>query len=427
MANFRLCAASKAKLAEKGIAALFPIQAQTLAHTLDGFDVVGRARWASALPGTRPAAGGACWSQLTRHPCCTAVRCRSRRLRCPGCRTGCGKTLAFVLPIVERLSAADAAKPSARGRAPRVIVLTPTRELAKQVRLLSASPASLDDVGCLGARAWWSPASDQPPRGCAAQVHADFQWISSGCGLATLCLYGGAQYSPQESALKRGVDIVVGTPGRVKDHLERGTLDLSQIRCGLPKRLETVQPCVQPVCPSAMLCHRPGRLRGPCQHLWGCPQPSAAAVHDPACPARSFRVLDECDEMLNMGFVDDVEQILSTGTSGAAVQTLLFSATLPSWVKSITQRFLQKSHKLVDLVGMQKIKARAPGRATMACMLAVLPNPGGAAPGACTLHAVGPGRLNLVRRLYNACPSSGAGGRSSLPGAARWSWRAGEP
>ena len=62
------------------------------------------------------------------------------------------------------------------------------------------------------------------------QVHADFQWISSGCGLAALCLYGGAQYGPQESALKRGVDIVVGTPGRVKDHLERGTLDLSQIK-----------------------------------------------------------------------------------------------------------------------------------------------------------------------------------------------------
>ena len=60
--------------------------------------------------------------------------------------------------------------------------------------------------------------------------------------------------------------------------------------------------------------------------------------------------------MLNMGFVDDVETILSTGTAGTAVQTLLFSATLPSWVKSITQRFLQKNHKMVDLVGTEKIK-----------------------------------------------------------------------
>ena len=68
---------------------------------------------------------------------CTAS-CHFRLLTAHSCRTGCGKTLAFVLPIVERLSAADAVKPSARGRAPRVIVLTPTRELAKQVRQLHA-------------------------------------------------------------------------------------------------------------------------------------------------------------------------------------------------------------------------------------------------------------------------------------------------
>ena len=69
----------------------------------------------------------------------------------------------------------------------------------------------------------------------------------------------------------------------------------------------------------------------------------------------SFRVLDECDEMLNMGFVDDVEKILSQGVSDK-VQTMLFSATLPSWVKSITARFLKKSHKTVDLVGTEKLK-----------------------------------------------------------------------
>ncbi len=71
------------------------------------------------------------------------------------------------------------------------------------------------------------------------------------------------------------------------------------------------------------------------------------------------RVLDECDEMLNMGFVDDVELILNHGGAGN-VQTLLFSATLPSWVKDITRRFLRPDHKTVDLVGDQKMKVSCP-------------------------------------------------------------------
>lgn len=83
-----------------------------------------------------------------------------------------------------------------------------------------------------------------------------------------------------------------------------------------------------------------------------------------------LRVLDECDEMLNMGFVDDVEKILNaansgsdgaaaepgTNMSGGKLQTLLFSATMPAWVKDITRRFLTKTHKLVDLVGDDKLK-----------------------------------------------------------------------
>ena len=69
-----------------------------------------------------------------------------------------------------------------------------------------------------------------------------------------------------------------------------------------------------------------------------------------------FRVLDECDEMLNMGFVDDVEMILNAGGSSENMQTLLFSATLPPWVKDITRRFLRKEQRLVDLVGSQKMK-----------------------------------------------------------------------
>ena len=58
------------------------------------------------------------------------------------------------------------------------------------------------------------------------QVAADFEWVGQAARLSTLCLYGGSPYGPQEGALRRGVDVVVGTPGRVKDHLERGTLNL---------------------------------------------------------------------------------------------------------------------------------------------------------------------------------------------------------
>jgi len=223
--NFRLSPKTVAVLKARGIEALFDIQAKTLHATLDGADVIGRAR------------------------------------------TGCGKTLAFVLPIVETLAIADAGLArKAHGRAPRVVVLAPTRELARQVA-------------------------------------ADFDGVGGAHGLSTLCLYGGAPYAPQEGGLRRGVDVVVGTPGRVKDHLERGTLVLTSLR---------------------------------------------------------FRVLDECDEMLNMGFVDDVEKILGAGgAANANVQTLLFSATLPSWVKSITARFLKKDAATVDLVGASKLKAAA--------------------------------------------------------------------
>jgi ATP-dependent RNA helicase DDX21 len=70
-------------------------------------------------------------------------------------------------------------------------------------------------------------------------------------------------------------------------------------------------------------------------------------------------VLDECDEMLNMGFVDDVEKILGANLDKTTVQTLLFSATLPPWVKDITRRFLKADHKVIDLVGNERMKVRA--------------------------------------------------------------------
>ena len=63
------------------------------------------------------------------------------------------------------------------------------------------------------------------------QVHADFENIGRAANLSTVCLYGGAPMSPQEQILRRGCDVVVGTPGRVKDHLERGNLKLQDLMC----------------------------------------------------------------------------------------------------------------------------------------------------------------------------------------------------
>ncbi|KAK2077547.1 hypothetical protein QBZ16_004392 [Prototheca wickerhamii] len=217
--SFPLSAPLKAALRSKGIETLFDIQAACLQKLLDGKDLVGRAR------------------------------------------TGCGKTLAFVLPIVERLSKLDR---GGYGRAPSVIVLAPTRELAKQ-------------------------------------VGADFETYGQSLGVKCVCVYGGAPSGPQEGALRRGVDVVIGTPGRVKDHMQRGVLSVKGLK---------------------------------------------------------YRVLDECDEMLNMGFVDDVEEILNgTAVDTANVQTLLFSATLPPWVRQITSRFLKPDFATIDLVGDDKMKA----------------------------------------------------------------------
>ncbi|KAJ7287961.1 hypothetical protein O6H91_Y312700 [Diphasiastrum complanatum] len=225
VANFRISELIKVKLKEKGIEALFPIQAQTFDMVFGGDDLVARAR------------------------------------------TGQGKTLAFVLPILEVLTSSESKQGQRRpyGRAPSVIVLAPTRELAKQ-------------------------------------VHADFEFYGNAVGLSSLCVYGGAPYGPQEGGLRRGVDIVVGTPGRIKDHLERGNLNLKTLK---------------------------------------------------------FRVLDEADEMLNMGFMEHVELILGSVEDSSLVQTLLFSATMPPWVQEIASKFFKASKKTVDLVGDDKMKASA--------------------------------------------------------------------
>ncbi|WP_347261919.1 DEAD/DEAH box helicase [Rudaea sp.] len=153
-------------------------------------------------------------------------------------QTGTGKTAAFALPILQRL---DLHKSK-----PQALVLAPTRELAIQV-----------------AEAFQRYAQHLP-------------------GFHVLPIYGGQAYGPQLGGLRRGAHVVVGTPGRVIDHLERGSLDLSGL---------------------------------------------------------TTLVLDEADEMLRMGFIDDVEAVLKK--TPPTRQIALFSATMPSQIKRIAQTYLR--------------------------------------------------------------------------------------
>ena len=153
-------------------------------------------------------------------------------------QTGTGKTAAFALPMLANLDI--------EGNYPQLLVLAPTRELAIQVAE-------------------------------AFQAYASFSKK-----IRVLPVYGGQSYDNQIRQLKRGVQVVVGTPGRVIDHIKRGTLKLDQLK---------------------------------------------------------FLVLDEADEMLRMGFIDDVELILSHAP--AERQTALFSATMPGPIKKITERYLK--------------------------------------------------------------------------------------
>ena len=153
-------------------------------------------------------------------------------------QTGTGKTAAFALPMLANIDPEQ--------RKPQLLVLAPTRELAIQVAE-------------------------------AFQVYASFSQK-----IKVLPVYGGQSYDNQIRQLKRGVQVVVGTPGRIIDHIKRKTLDLSELK---------------------------------------------------------YLVLDEADEMLRMGFIDDVELILSHAP--AERQTALFSATMPGPIKKITQRYLK--------------------------------------------------------------------------------------
>ena len=163
--------------------------------------------------------------------------------------TGTGKTAAFALPMLARLAERPTDDPA--GDAPAALVLVPTRELAMQV----------------------SQAIHTYGRQLRARV---------------LPVYGGQSIGRQLSALRRGVDVVVATPGRAIDHLGRGSLDL--------------------------------------QHV-------------------ELLVLDEADEMLDMGFAEDLEQLLSQTPSTR--QTALFSATLPKRIAGLAARHLQDPERIV--------------------------------------------------------------------------------
>ncbi|XP_050981984.1 nucleolar RNA helicase 2 [Labeo rohita] len=177
-------------------------------------------------------------------------------------RTGTGKTFSFAIPLVEKLqSETDDRK---RGRCPKVLVLAPTRELA-------------------------------------IQVAKDFKDITR--KLSVTCFYGGSSYNPQIDAIRNGIDILVGTPGRIRDHLQNNKLDLSQLK-----------------------------------HV----------------------VLDEVDQMLDMGFAEQVEEILSVSYKKDAVekpQTLLFSATCPSWVYDVAKKYMRSQFIHVDLIGKKTQRA----------------------------------------------------------------------
>ncbi|MEY4529809.1 MAG: hypothetical protein RLZZ156_530 [Deinococcota bacterium] len=201
--DYPLSAAVVSSLAARGITIPTPIQAESLPFSLEGRDILGRAR------------------------------------------TGTGKTLAFALPIVTKL------EPSRqKGRLPRALILAPTRELAKQ------TAKEFEQLGVLEVQEF----------------------------------YGGTSYATQERAIRFGVDVIVGTPGRIQDHLDRNNLDFS---------------------------------------------------------ALEFVVLDEADEMLSMGFQDQVEKILESAPPER--QTMLFSATMPRWVERLAAKH-QKNAAKIDLV-----------------------------------------------------------------------------
>ncbi len=171
-------------------------------------------------------------------------------------RTGSGKTAAFGLPLVDWIA-------SPEEKVVQGIVLLPTRELA-------------------------------------LQVAAEMARLAARTGVQVVPIYGGAPMGRQIEQLRAGGQIVCGTPGRVLDHMRRGTLKLDRVKCA---------------------------------------------------------VLDECDEMLSMGFQEDIEAILEK--TPTARQTLLFSATVPEGIQRLSRRYLRNPEMVklsADFVGVHEIR-----------------------------------------------------------------------
>ncbi|KAK9194955.1 hypothetical protein WN943_003070 [Citrus x changshan-huyou] len=203
-------------LEKRGITHLFPIQRAVFEPALQGRDLIARAK------------------------------------------TGTGKTLAFGIPILKRLTEGyEQAISLRRSRLPKVLVLAPTRELARQVE---------------------------------KEIKESAPYLN------TVCVYGGVSYNTQQNALSRGVDVVVGTPGRIIDLINNSSLKLGEVE---------------------------------------------------------YLVLDEADQMLAVGFEEDVELILENLPPKR--QSMLFSATMPSWVKKLSRKYLDNPLN-IDLVGNQDEK-----------------------------------------------------------------------
>ena len=162
-----------------------------------------------------------------------------------GAQTGTGKTAAFALPLLQRLFGAGKAAPGGAKRKPRALILTPTRELA-------------------------------------AQVHESVRGYATHLRVHSTQIFGGVGMGPQVDALRRGVDVLVATPGRLIDHLERRSADLSGIE---------------------------------------------------------ILVLDEADRMLDMGFLPAIKRVLAALPRQR--QTLLFSATFADEIKQLAQQFMR--------------------------------------------------------------------------------------
>ncbi|KJZ72438.1 ATP-dependent RNA helicase DBP3 [Hirsutella minnesotensis 3608] len=160
--------------------------------------------------------------------------------------TGSGKTMAFALPCAEAVSAAAASSSSGKAKVTRAVVVSPTRELAMQ-------------------------------------THAQLAQLASLVGLRCVCLYGGASKDEQRAQLQRGCDVIVATPGRLKDFMSDDTVSLAAAR---------------------------------------------------------FVVLDEADRMLDKGFEDDIKLILGSCPPREARQTLMFTATWPISVQTLASSFM---------------------------------------------------------------------------------------